>query len=594
MNVSSFVAATNNHDRNNSNNVVMMFKTSLVNYVGSKEVRLPGNFIGVRCVRPDISTKPKKDNNNNGTGNRVNVKFIVIDDNGNERKMTKAEKKAKKRELKNDRNEEYQQVKRQKLNVEDISVQSATALLPKTTSKLSSIEANERMQETEEEEETTTTLTSSSISNYHQLPVNLNTLEEEIADAKEEQAGLPTIMLSPPMAEQLLPARTKIRKQTKDDTSVVVRTNDGIIDDTTIDNNCIGETAVLMYSASLSQQWSNQLQERCIVPAETMRQREDLRPLAYRLNPEPWQRMRLPITRDEEKPLFTSSRNHSRRPNNITTDNNNSNNNSNNNNNTVTATRGDDRKKMSTTTTKVPVPSTIVDSLSSSSIAAAIISSNEVTINNNDGACIFPKPCDWISMTCRPRLSSITPPTAHTTCTRTNTLLQHDDIISIVFEYLHRETNFYVSCGAKFGADFLIYDGPREERHAFAGLRILSPPLSQSSALPLPSAYSLTSFVRCLNTAGKLALLATVEEIQHSKEEDDDDDDDGVVVLDDDVHKQEEGGKDCNKKIATTQYQVAFVDVALEKVLDVHKQKKKSSKKKLQKRRDVTKNLAKN
>merc|ERR1712028_1800 len=271
------------------------------------------------------------------------------------------------------------------------------------------------------------------------------------------------------------------------------------------------------------------------------------------------------------------------RPNNITTDNHNSNNNSNNNNNTVTATRGDDRKKMSTTTTKVPVPSTIVDSLSSSSIAAAIISSNEVTINNNDGACIFPKPCDWISMTCRPRLSSITPPTAHTTCKRTNTLLQHDDIISIVSEYLHRETNFYVSCGAKFGADFLIYDGPREERHAFAGLRILSPPLSQSSALPLPSAYSLTSFVRCLNTAGKLALLATVEEIQHSKEEDDDDDDDGVVVLDDDVHKQEEGGKDCNKKIATTQYQVAFVDVALEKVLDVHKQKKKSSKKKLQK-----------
>mmetsp|Transcript_8269 Transcript_8269/g.16358 ORF Transcript_8269/g.16358 Transcript_8269/m.16358 type:complete len:113 (-) Transcript_8269:2953-3291(-) len=95
--------------------------------------------------------------------------------------------------------------------------------------------------------------------------------------------------------------------------------------------------------------------------------------------------------------------------------------------------------------------------------------------------------------------------------------------------------------------------------------------------LPLPSAYSLTGFVRCLNTAGKLALLATVD-----------------VIPDCDHGDKEEpssGSLGAKKK----RYRVAFVDVALEKVLDVHKRKNRgrSDKKKLQKRRDVTLTLSK-
>jgi hypothetical protein len=62
----------------------------------------------------------------------------------------------------------------------------------------------------------------------------------------------------------------------------------------------------------------------------------------------------------------------------------------------------------------------------------------------------------------------------------------------------------HISCGAKFGAHYLLYDGPRHERHAFAGLRILP-----SADGPLPNAYDLAGYVRGLNTAGKLALLAT-------------------------------------------------------------------------------------
>jgi len=78
-----------------------------------------------------------------------------------------------------------------------------------------------------------------------------------------------------------------------------------------------------------------------------------------------------------------------------------------------------------------------------------------------------------------------------------------------VIELLHGGTRLHISCGAKFGCDYLIYDGPRNERHAFAGLRILRSKPTENH-LPLPSAYNLAGYVRCLNTAGKLALLATV------------------------------------------------------------------------------------
>jgi hypothetical protein len=61
-----------------------------------------------------------------------------------------------------------------------------------------------------------------------------------------------------------------------------------------------------------------------------------------------------------------------------------------------------------------------------------------------------------------------------------------------------------MSCGVKFGCDFLCYDGPRHARHAFAGLRVIAP----SDALP--TAYDLAGYTRTLNTAGKIALLATI------------------------------------------------------------------------------------
>ena len=88
-----------------------------------------------------------------------------------------------------------------------------------------------------------------------------------------------------------------------------------------------------------------------------------------------------------------------------------------------------------------------------------------------------------------------------------------DETHSIFYDCLyHQFPNLHISCGAKFGSDYLLYDGNRKERHAFAGVRILTTEVGQDGQIhyPLPTPYDLHGFVRCLNTAGKLALLATV------------------------------------------------------------------------------------
>ena len=105
---------------------------------------------------------------------------------------------------------------------------------------------------------------------------------------------------------------------------------------------------------------------------------------------------------------------------------------------------------------------------------------------------------------------------------------------NILMQALHGLKDIHIGCGAKFGCDILLYDGPRSERHSFAGLRLVR---STDSSFPLPRVYDLTGYVRCLNTAGKLALLATV------------------------VHDNEKG------------YRVSILDLALEK-LDVKRNTK--------------------
>jgi hypothetical protein len=89
-----------------------------------------------------------------------------------------------------------------------------------------------------------------------------------------------------------------------------------------------------------------------------------------------------------------------------------------------------------------------------------------------------------------------------------------DSDLAAVTEVIYRNTALHVSCGAKFGCDLLLYDGPRKDRHAFAGLRLVvlgnTPASTAEMPFPVPSPYAVAGYVRCLNTAGKLALLALV------------------------------------------------------------------------------------
>lgn len=132
-----------------------------------------------------------------------------------------------------------------------------------------------------------------------------------------------------------------------------------------------------------------------------------------------------------------------------------------------------------------------------------------------------------------------------------------DDTHCIVYDCLYNHfPNLHISCGAKFGSDYLLYDGNRKERHAFAGVRILTTEQYGQKHFPIPTSYNLHGFVRCLNTAGKLALLAT------------------VVTT-------EGGGK-----------RVVVVDLALEKILDAPTHLKKQNRS-MEARKRLGVNLAK-
>jgi hypothetical protein len=117
----------------------------------------------------------------------------------------------------------------------------------------------------------------------------------------------------------------------------------------------------------------------------------------------------------------------------------------------------------------------------------------------------------------------------------TYSLPMHHHADVAVIQLLYQADALQVSCGSKFGSDFLLYQGSREDTHAFAGLRI---ECSESSEkLALPTAYDLSGYVRGLNTAAKLALLAT-------------------VVIEGDL------------------YRVALVDLALEKIVTIGQNKR--------------------
>lgn len=137
----------------------------------------------------------------------------------------------------------------------------------------------------------------------------------------------------------------------------------------------------------------------------------------------------------------------------------------------------------------------------------------------------------------------------------------NDEVAYLVFRHLNQYSNLHISSGEIFGCDFLLYDGKREDRHSFAGLRVYTCNKKKNDSLvyPIPSAYDMSGFVRSMNTARKLALIATV------------------------VKDEEEGGTD----------RILIVDLALEKVLDAPTHIKKGVTEKRKSVRDTSIGLSK-
>ena len=90
----------NVRDMIGDNSAIMMFTSSLVKHAASPELRLPANFVGVQSVRQDFQRPTAREAVSEETISRLkaanDVKFCVVDQDGNERRMTKAEKKARK------------------------------------------------------------------------------------------------------------------------------------------------------------------------------------------------------------------------------------------------------------------------------------------------------------------------------------------------------------------------------------------------------------------------------------------------------------------------------------------------------------------
>ncbi len=183
---------------------------------------------------------------------------------------------------------------------------------------------------------------------------------------------------------------------------------------------------------------------------------------------------------------------------------------------------------------------------------------------------------------------------------RSSPCSSYDEDAYLILKHLHQCSNLHIACGALFGCDFLLYDGHRDERHSFAGLRIYCcDPRSRNDRgkekgsdtanhcdctkndqLPIPSAYDMAGFVRTMNSARKIALLATV--VREGEWRD---------------------GEDCvgyanansspRMMASKPSYRIAIVDLALEKVLTAPTHVRKGNTNKRRSEEDAANGLAK-
>ena len=514
----------NNDTNSTSHAPIMIFSTSLIQKLNSNEIRLPPSSIGVRRIRP--SSKATRDafkkKQTDSQEDQTSIVYKITDANGIERRMTNQEKKQYKLKLRHEKMEEKKKQK-EKANDEDKG------------SELSLKAENSKENQTQTQSDT-----QNNDRQYFKLPLNQESIQNELAELRGDR-GIPPVILSSAMASRALQmnalppplCESKYDGRDKEEYGKEGNINGMNQNDTFRNNNLICDT-----NDKLALHWSILIKS-LMKNAEDIRSKESIRPMAYQIIPEVWTRLR---------PL--------------------------------------------------PCPN-------SYTLTAATKNYDTNASSKNDWTYIpsyFPN---------KPGSS---------TSTNSISISKHEQDKLIVFEQIHRLSNVHISCGAKFGCDFLLYNGNREEQHAFAGLRVISSSydkfpntashgncvmletsipiqdingefneVEKSSSetksiivdrssrclFPIPSPYDLAGYVRGLNTAGKLALLATVIRTSTHKDHD---------------------NVECDQDINHTQtHHVAFVDLALEKILSAptHKKKQKWKKSGGKKRKEIGLNLKK-
>jgi hypothetical protein len=386
------------------------------------EGRLPPTYVGSRRIRPSSALVRQvwRQQNVNARGNsplvpegenvqsvkNTTVTYKIVDPvTAIERRMTSEEKKLQRLAHLQEKKKQKQLRKGQQANLPPGTTGSKRSI-----SRLSDVQDSHR---------------------YYNLPINDESIAEELADLQGNNDCVPPVVLGPAAAMQAFRCGALMDTQPASDHGLSIVVND-----------------------SLARQWAECLVDQVMAPTEHSRQQESaLRPMPYQVVPEVWQRLR-PAS------LITGG---------------------------VAVADSQPQPELDATTVSDPIVE----------ISAA-------------------EKSEWISCTVRPPC----PP--------------FDATSEAIVRVLHA-AGLHVSCGSKFGADFLLYDGPRQARHAFAGLRVYSgDPISAAIAKdagdlshgaesgkdesvahdaqlpwPLPGAHDVAGYVRCLNTAGKLALVAT-------------------------------------------------------------------------------------
>jgi len=206
---------------------------------------------------------------------------------------------------------------------------------------------------------------------YHQLEMNTRLLEEEVAELKGGNKSSPIlpVFLSPPMAYQ---ARCLgILPPPRGDTTTMKGERRRKIH---IDDKFAREWAIVL--------------KQSMARAETDRDNEEMRPMAYTLMPEVWSRLR---PEPQHQPF--------------------------------------------------------------ESVLDGTIPTDEVSLTT--------------TMTMKAALYSID-------MRPFSSRRHHDQSLILIFECLYqRFPKLHLSCGIKFGCDYLLYDGSRNHRHGFAGLMVV-------------------------------------------------------------------------------------------------------------------------